>query len=291
MLLKNFTNYFTLNYDPFLYLLLLKFKEDDEEDTNKSSALAFQNTSLFQEMELNQTQNNIYENIQQARESGNIDISIGSDTSTIELKTTRKAEFKRIIELYSKKQDKHWDSKDIKEVCNKIWDKENNRKMLTVSDGFQGELFQEEHKLQNLYFLHGAFHITKNEKVIQKITAKQNKAFVEKLEEAIHNEDKDIICVLTNDSDEKKKQIESNTYLSKCFSDLSKLSGSLVIMGSSLAENDQHIFDQINSSSISRIYISSCDKNKKEDFQKSLELFKEKKIFLFDYMTISYSEK
>ena len=51
LLLKNFIqNYFTLNYDPFLYLLLMKFKKD-----NSIEAIALQNTLKFQEENLTQT--------------------------------------------------------------------------------------------------------------------------------------------------------------------------------------------------------------------------------------------
>lgn len=289
LLLKNFTKYFTLNYDPFLYLLLMKFKKD-EGDSGK--ALAIQNTSLFQEDELNSSQNNIYAEIKEARESGIIDISIGNNKSSIDLKNIKKSQFEAIIKGYNEREKKGWTFKDISTVCTKIWKEEsnNNQAELYINDGFQQGLFTS-NKEQNLYFLHGTFHIIKNKKETQKITAKQNKSFCEKLEEAIHDEDKGIVCVLTNESNEKKTQIEKNSYLSGCFNNLSKIDGSLVILGSSLAENDKHIFNQISNSGITQIYISSSEDNKKRDFKRASSLFKNMKITLFNYKTISYKEE
>ena len=282
LLLKNFTNYFTLNYDPFLYLLLLKFKKDENANND---ALTVQNTSLFQEEDLNQSKNNIYSEIKKAWENGHIQISINSQ---IDLKTIKKGSFEAIIKEYSKKENKGWNSKDIKKACDEIW-KKNNQPELDVNDGFQKELFQSNDP-QNLYFLHGAFQIVKSKNDIKKITAKQNKPFVQKLEETIHSEDKNIVCVLTYQSEEKKAEIEENQYLKKCFDDLSKIDGSLVILGSSLTENDKHIFEQINKSSVNKIYISSCREKSEEDFGRAKMLLTDKEIALFDYKTISYKE-
>ena len=54
LLLKNFSNYFTLNYDPLLYLLLMKFKKNNED-----ISIAFSNTELFIQDDLNKQQNSI----------------------------------------------------------------------------------------------------------------------------------------------------------------------------------------------------------------------------------------
>ncbi len=288
LLLKNFTNYFTLNYDPFLYLLLLKFKKDED---GSGTALAIKKTSLFQKNHLNETQNNIYSEIQQARENGSAEVYFGENNSKIDFKNTTKANFQAITKEYSKKEGKDWKAKDIKRVCDQIWKEENSQPELEVNDGFQGDLFNKDNQKQNLYFLHGAFQIIENQITIKKITAKQNKSFVQNLEEAIHSEDENIVCVLKSESQEKKKQIEESPYLKKCFEYLSKIDGVLVILGCSLSENDKHIFDQINKSSVSKIYLSSCKEKCDAYFKRAKGLFKDKEVALFDRRTISYSEK
>ena len=61
---------------------------------------------------------------------------------------------------------------------------------------------------QNIFFLHGAFHIYTNKKrKIYKIIQTQDKALYQKLEEIINSEEEDIVCVLTGESNEKEKQI------------------------------------------------------------------------------------
>ena len=282
LFLRDFNKYFTLNYDPFLYLLLLKFKTDE-------NALALKKTSLFQKNNLDKNQNNIYTEIKKLRENGVLDIGTDDNKSSTELSKATKTTFETAVKEYNK-YNKRWKGTDIEKACKLIWKEESNKPVLDVNDGFQGGLFQDVEG-QNLYFLHGAFHIVKNNRVVRKITSKQNKSFVQKLEEAIHNKDKDIVCVLTNQSEEKKKQIEENEYLTKCLKSLSEISGSLVILGSSLDKKDQHIFDQINMSNISDLYISSCKKYKSKDYEKANKIFDQKNITLFDYMTISYKEQ
>src|SRR5690554_5182753 len=72
ILLNHFTNYFTLNYDPFLYLLLLHFKSGKEtEDT----ALAMKNSLKFIEEDLDTRENSIYTEIKHAREHGTMVMS------------------------------------------------------------------------------------------------------------------------------------------------------------------------------------------------------------------------
>ena len=289
LLFKNFTNYFTLNYDPLLYLLLLKFKKEDSSQVSSSVAMAFQNTSLFIEKDLDIQHNHIYKKIKQAKDNGKIRITVNDNHKTVPLSKIKKMDFISTVKNYF--QDEGWKNKDIEKTCNQIWKEEQNIPKLSIQDGCQGigqgKFFKEEN-LQNLYFLHGAFQLVKKGNAVEKITAKQNKAFVQILEEAIDSKDKDIICVLTNQSEEKKMQINDNVYLKKCFNALSKIDGSLVILGSSLADNDQHIFDQINKSDITQIYISSREQSKERNFQRASNLFTEKRITLFDYTTISY---
>ena len=286
LLLRNFTNYFTLNYDPFLYLLLLKFKKQDNR-TNANDTLFFQNTEPFIQEDLDNQQNDIYTKIKNARDKGILQITVENAARSTDLSQTAKSQFVSLVKNYF--QDENWKQKDIEDVCDRIWAEENNKPELNISDGFLFEEYATNHP-QNLYFLHGAFHIIQKGQQITKITQTQNAAFCRKLAEAIYSEEQEIICVLTNSSENKHESIEQDRYLNKCFSDLAKINGSLVILGSSLADNDQHIFKQIVNSPVNDIYVSSCEDTKENDYKKATIIFKGKQITLFDHKTILYSE-
>ena len=285
LLFKEFTNYFTLNFDPVLYLLLMKFKKSSDSD-----AMAMKNTLPFVEKDLDATQNRIYSKIKEARTNGKFEITIDNRTKERTLKKSTKSAFVRIVKEYFKDEEK-WRAKDIERACEKLLNEESKKVELEVNDGFFKDEFVDNYT-QNLYFLHGAFHITELGKKITKITQQQNEAFREKLEKAINDEGKGIVCVLTGNSEEKKDTINDNAYLRKCFDELSKLSGSLVVFGSSLADNDLHIFEQIVRSQISNIYISSREESSAKDFNKAKKIFgNSKKIVLFDYTTVNYSDE
>ena len=287
LLFKNFDNYFTLNYDTFLYLLLMRFKRPD---SVQNQTLAFSKTSLSQRKDLNETQNNIYDEILKMRQSGELRITVeGREQVGLELKNATKGHFQSAVEQYNKRRNKKWKPRDIKRVCDKIWEEEDNlRKMGSVSDGFQGDLFREDDASQNVFFLHGSFHLYGNKHSIRKLTQKQNQALYQRLEEIIQEEGEDIICVLTATSKDKMEQIDDNQYLKKCFEKLSKLSGSVVIFGSDLSDNDEHIFRAIDESSVEKIYVSSCGRERLKHSERSGKFFPEKDIVLFDYKTISY---
>lgn len=286
LLFKNFSNYFTLNYDTFLYLLLMRFKKSD---LSSPRVIALQHSPLSIQENLNEMHNNIYREIQEARRTGIITIKINDQTSSNFLNTSKKAFFQSIIEYYRNINNKNWKTKDIKAVCDQIWSEEaNEAKLRCVRDGFQGNLFEIQND-QNIFFLHGSFHIYKKRKLIKKITQTQTKAFHEHLEEVVEANEKDVICVFTNKSESKINQIRKDKYLNKCFNKLSSLSGIIVILGSSLADNDSHIFNAINQSQISKIYISSSRKKESRDFKKASNFFFEKEIILFDRETISYN--
>ena len=285
LLFKNFSNYFTLNYDTFLYLLLMRFKKSE---SSSPRAIALQNSSLFVQQNLNETHNNICEEIREARRTGRIIIKINDQTSDSSLSISKKGFFQSIIGFYKNKNKKNWKDKDIKIACDQIWSEEaNEAKLEYVRDGFQGNLFEIEND-QNIFFLHGSFHIYKKRELVKKITQTQAKAFHEHLEEVVQANEEDVICVFTNKSENKMNQITVNEYLNKCFNKLSGLSGIIVILGSSLADNDGHIFNAIKQSRINKIYISSSRKKKSENFRKANNLFPGKEIVLFDRETISY---
>ena len=293
LLLREFTNYFTLNYDSFLYMLLLKYKKD----TPENNALALMPTLKFVQEDLDIKGNNIYTEIKNLRENGKSQIKIAED-SVLEsdLGMEKKSRFVSTVQLYSEKNGKKWKTKEMERVVDKLLKEENRIKVLEkVEDGskqlslFDKEfVFDVESEIQNLFFLHGAFHIYKDGEKIKKITQETDKALYNKLEDILNTEGKDIVCVFQ--STDKLDVIKENAYLRHCYEKLSELSGNLVIIGSSLADNDNHIFNQINASKIENIFISSLLKDVEKNQEMAKQKFPDKKIIMFDAESISYEK-
>ena len=295
VLLKAFTNYFTLNYDSFLYLLLLKYKPIEDE---KKNAIAFLPSIKFIEDDLNTNQNSIYSEIKNARDNGKIRLTLGKVNDSLEkdCRMLTKTHFTTEIKSYSKTYEKGWKTKDIDKVVNQIFQEEKSNEFLSkVDDGskqqtlfdFPELVYDVTSETQNLFFLHGAFHIYKDGEVFKKITQQSDKALYEKLEDVLNNDEQEVVCVFQRSN--KTDAINNNNYLKHCFNKLACLSGNLVIIGSSLADNDDHIFEQINSSPIETIYISAFGKMD-EVFEAAKSKFPNKEIYLFDAKTISYEK-
>lgn len=295
LLFQNFTNYFSLNFDFSLYLLLLKYKASDDQ---KNNSVAFQSSINFIEEDLNAKQNNIYTEIKKARKEGILIVNIGAESATISESFNKltKTHFALEVKAYAKTNKKGWSAKDIDRVVKKIFEEEQRIKILKkVDDGsrplglFEGKpefVFDLKSRTQNLFFLHGAFHIYKDGKFVKKITQNTEKALYDKLEQVINDEEKDIVCVFQQNN--KTDVIESNGYLLKCLNKLGELKGNMVIIGSSLADNDDHIFEKINNSDINTVYISTLKSEKENNFHLAQKKFPLKNIVLFDAETISY---
>ena len=295
LLLQNFTNFFSLNYDSCLYLLLLKYKPIDNEPNN---VIAFEPSIKFIEEDMNAQQNNIYTEIKEARLTGKLKITFGDESDSLEkaLNKLTKTHFQTEVNAYSKANNKGWKAKDIKKVVNLIFEEEKRNFFLKkVDDGSrQMSFFSNEREFifdvnsitQNVFFLHGAFHIYKDGREIKKITQGSDKALYEKLEEILNNEEQDIVCVFQQEN--KIDEINQNEYLLNCYTKLGSLTGNMVIIGSSLADNDNHIFKQIDNSGIETVFISSLMREIEKNFELAKRRFPSKKIYLFDAETISY---
>jgi hypothetical protein len=295
LLFQNFTNFFSLNYDSCLYLLLLKYKPINYEPNN---VIAFEPSIRFIGEDMNKQQNNIYTEIKEARRTGKLKITFGNESDSLEkaLNKLTKTHFQTEVNAYSKANNKGWKAKDIKKVVNLVIEEEKRNYFLkNIDDGSrQLSLFSNEREFifdvnnitQNVFFLHGAFHIYKDRHDIKKITQDSDKALYEKLEEILNNEEQDIVCVFQQEN--KIDEINQNEYLLNCYTKLGSLTGNMVIIGSSLADNDDHIFKQINDSGIETVFISSLMREIEKNFELAKRRFPSKKIYLFDAETISY---
>jgi len=295
LLLQNFTNYFSLNYDSFLYLLLLKYKPINNELNN---TIVFQPSINFKEEDMNERQNNIYQEIKEARQKGELVINVGDESNSMKKPfcILTRSHFSTEVKEYTKTNNKGWKAKDIDKVVKSIFEEEERNRLLNkVDDGFRqlnmfGKdaefIFDVNSMTQNIFFLHGAFHIHKDGNSIKKITQKSDKALYERLEKILNTDKQEIVCVFQHE--DKTNVINENKYLRNCLEKLGKLTGNLVIIGSSLAENDNHVFEQINKSAIDAVYISIMTKEKEKHFALAKQKFPTKEIYLFDAETISY---
>jgi hypothetical protein len=293
ILLNNFSNFFTLNYDSFLYILLLKYKRSvSQKNIDVEGSLAMTPNLKFIEEDMNDKQENIYAEIKRLRENGQLTITKDSnDKTTSDLDKITKTDFLSAVKIYNKKKSKGWEVKDIERVIKLIYEEEKKNNIIeNLDDGSrQISLFDyhfENPSTQNLFFLHGAFHIIEEDGKTKKIIQKQDKALYEKLEEILNSEEKEIITIFQSTG--KGKVINQNKYLKHGLNKLKTLSGSMVIIGSSLDSNDTHIFREINNSDIEKIYISVISNLKNKYYEKAKQLFPSKQIYMFEAESISY---
>lgn len=247
---------------------------------------------------MNETQNQIYSTIKNVRQLGERTLTFGeNDVSTTRLSEVRKAAFVDIVKEYNQQHGLGWLVNDIDRVCGYILDEErNDKKLLRIDDGgrfiplpgVSKDLIEIDVKsvTQNLFFIHGAFHILVKGEKRYKVTQETDKALYTKLQDLLNQEGNDVLCVFQ--ADNKIEAVEQDPYLSHCLNKLAELKGALVVLGCSLSDNDSHIFDRINQSQIQDIYISYY-KNCEETYVRDISLFPEKNVYVFDAETISYN--
>ncbi len=300
LLLRNFIHYFSLNYDPLLYLLLMKYKKPEQSKNSEQTILLFSNTVKYKEFDLTEEEKGIYEEIKSDYENGKITFQ---DNTVVEIGALTKSKFQTTVQLHFEGKGKQVTDKILKKLSNLLWEekKEKQENLISYDGFFHDDLFETKEEketkyvasnIQNVFFLHGTFYFYQTEKGIFKIISKHNKALYERLEDIISDNNEDIICVFKDEN--KLDEINKNDYLKTGYKKLSTLRGSLVIIGCSLSENDEHIFKQIEASAIDTIYISSmADKEKQDlimqDYEKAKKYFT-KEVVLFDPMSISYKK-
>lgn len=286
LLLKQFDTFFTLNYDPFLYQLLMSYKKNDKEES-----IVFKHSLPFIKEQMEETTQEILREIENGYNSGVLTINMGVDQKQLQLNKLNKADFEKEMKLYFGDR---VSTKELKKVVDHFWnikDSEKTKVLEKVDDGFwlfNRKLAFRNPKTQNLFFLHGAFHIYQRGKSIYKITQKSEKALYQRIEETVEDTEENIICIFSDAN--KEDEITQNEYLQNGLNKLSEIEGTLLIMGSSLSDNDAHIFKKVNGSKIQRIYFASCEKSKDKDLEKAKKYFSGKEIILFDRETITYAK-
>ena len=296
-LLKNFENYFSLNYDPLLYLLMMKFKKQDSNSENGKVLLFPQNIKSQHKNFNTQEEKKIYQIIKEDYDKG--EILFPNDKINMD-KLTR-SNFISLVKEHLKKRDKKVKQKTIEKLCKRLLQEKRGssdikeQDKLFLNDGFNKDknskdMVYVKNSCQNLFFLHGTFYLYNKSKSneIYKITYKQYKALYQRLEDIIDSKSEDIVCIFKDKN--KLEDIKANNYLNDAYNKLKTLKGTIVILGCSLSKNDSHIFEAIKESKIKQVYIA-CFKEDIKDIKKIKDsYFKDKYITLFDSETISYSK-
>jgi hypothetical protein len=106
-----------------------------------------------------------------------------------------------------------------------------------------------------MWFLHGALHVFDSGTEVQKYTWNNTgKRLIDQIREAIAK-DYFPIFVSEGTSEEKYERIRHNDYLAKAYRSFSSITGTLFILGHSLAENDEHYLKAIERGKLSRLYV------------------------------------
>ncbi|WP_299267911.1 DUF4917 family protein [uncultured Psychrosphaera sp.] len=127
----------------------------------------------------------------------------------------------------------------------------------TTDDGFRGNrTWTGEETDQNVFFLHGGLHLYDEGGVIKKHTYTEYGETI--IDQVKANLDKNNFPIFVAEPNHHKKldKILHNPYLNYCYTQLGKISDSLVIYGHSMDETDTHIFDKVDRSGIRDVYVS-----------------------------------
>lgn len=127
----------------------------------------------------------------------------------------------------------------------------------STDDGFRaGCRWQGYGTDQQAHFLHGSLHIFDSGTNIEKHTFSGTGTSIVDRVRANLAQGKFPLFVSEPSSEKKKQRIEHNPYLDYCFRALRKVSGTFFIHGHSMDENDKHIFDQLRSSEVKKVFVS-----------------------------------
>ncbi len=109
---------------------------------------------------------------------------------------------------------------------------------------------------KHIYFLHGALHLfTEGGQVYKRIWNDVGISLIEQIRNGLKNKEYPLV-VAEGDNKSKLKQIESSSYLWNCLRKFNGIEGQLFIHGHSLADQDDHIFDEIvNNLSLRKIWV------------------------------------
>jgi len=142
----------------------------------------------------------------------------------------------------------------------------------------------------NIFYLHGALHIFDKKDKIIKNTYKRTDRILR--EQTLENLDNEIYPIFVSEgtSSQKKSKILHNAYLNHCYRSLRSIGARkkedcLIIFGTMLKTNDEHIQNAIIENNVKKIYIGISSKDIIPEFDIFVERAnkKYKKVYFYDY--------
>ncbi|RTJ67363.1 DUF4917 domain-containing protein [Campylobacter jejuni] len=160
------------------------------------------------------------------------------------------------------------------------------------SDNGNDVVFDNNSRKNTCFYLHGVLHIfDSGDEIIKKTYSRTGRPLKEQITEELNN-NRYPVFVSEGTSEQKKAKIIHNAYLNHCYKSLSYIDGDLIVFGTMLKSNDEHIQDAILKSKVKNIYfgVSSLEKGKNDlnsFIEKNNNLEKNKKqIFFYDYKSV-----
>lgn len=142
---------------------------------------------------------------------------------------------------------------------------------------------------QNVFYLHGALHLFDKKTEFLKITYKETQPLKEQILEKL-NSNIYPIFISEGTSDNKRNKIIHNALLNSAYKSL-QTSGSkgssLILFGTILKSNDEHIKQAVMDNSINKIYVG-VNPEKKDEIEHIKNNFNsdKKEIILYDYRSV-----
>lgn len=268
--LQHFTEFYTTNYDPLLYLALLSVtsKEEIIKTPFYKAIEAIHNRVVMTEE--GKPRADLHPPTSKTRV-----YQIASEIFSQENKftTTRKSEYYNAIKIIRgegllEKNDGLYIEPSKKEERKSLgWD-DPSLSLLAGDKNYESK--------QTIFYLHGALHFY--EAPEEPKTRKKIKIGSTSLLNQIITEKINPVCVFNHSSQKKEKHINNNSYLKYCSERLGQAEGDLYIIGWKCADNDAHLVKLINDNKkIDRLVISYYDIDTKSTFKKEFE--NKEKIF------------
>ncbi len=157
-----------------------------------------------------------------------------------------------------------------------------------ISDGFRDADGKEDYVVFKntgdnsfgIHHLHGGLHLFNRGADVAKLTfSKTSIPLTEQITQHMNNNEYPVF-ISEGTSSAKEKKITHNPYLNHCYKSLAKLSRDLVIFGTGLKKNDEHIKKAIIESQCVNVYIGVANQDKKSEWAAFEHDFKSKKVFV-----------
>ena len=299
-----FNKVFTLNYDPLLYWMTMRFINFGDKDIVDYSNLKEQLSSIPEgtkeytdtKKKLDSTNDKCIKSVRNEmfakymKENEDYKLSISCKDEILLEKSIAESEgkilggwTKVIPEVYKAFEAKKIESELLGEESNKLDNiatstletklqsvEHNKEEMkLSVTDGFLSDTWNE-HNKQTIFYLHGAFHLIENNEETIKVKSEEFNKMVDKIKQK-WDSGFEPLTVLESTPEAKVERISKSPYLTKCYNEFKALSGTLLTHGLSFMNSDKHIIDAINNNtSLEKIYVG-CYNQPTEDIKNAFK--------------------